>query len=590
MNPYFIPYVLTSVLVLVLSSYAVQRREIAGAGWYALVAAIQGSLQLLYIFELSSLSLDQKLFWDNAQWLPLLAFAWAMSGFAFSFSGQMQKLKRLLLLVGLPALVFALLVIIGGDRRLLHANPRIESSFPFDVLLYEFTPLAWALFVYVVATAFFANLVLAVQTFRTRGALRTRLVIVLIGFFIPTLMGSLFYLLDIRVMGQRDAAPLSLALSNLVIAYAIFRHRLFSITSIARDIVIESLQDAVVVVDAENRLVDLNPAARLALDPTIGDPIGQPNEIAFPQWKQMAVLFKQTVSTHQEVSAVMGGKEIFVDLIISPIYDQHKQLVGRVMVARDVTERKIVEQARRQAEAEQFAAQLEQERMRLVTTFIKDTMHEFRTPLSSILTGLHLMQRSDQTEYRSGKSAQIESSVWDIITMLDRTAEMIRLNEGESALRLEKIDLVMMLSDCLTELEPAVIRRGVKVVFEPISEPVHIWGDFQLLYTAFRNIIDNAIKYTYKGGTVTVGIRIVNVDAVMVRIADTGMGMSDEVQKHIFETFYRADEARSVTGLGLGLGLAQKIISLHKGQISLSSEVNVGSEFAILLPLSYRAG
>lgn len=584
MNILLIPYLLSTALVLTVAVFAWQRRHIAGAGVYALFAALQGLNLGLYMLELVGMTLADKIFWDNAQWATYNAIAFSSIVFVSALNGQLERHRPLLWGLLLPTTLFIGAAVFGVEAQWYYENPRIEAGFSGTVLVYDFTLLAWLSYIFFIGSVIFSVVVLLARAVNVSGILRRRLVIVAIGFLFPAVMGSLLYLLDIRILGQRDPAPYSIAISNLIIAYGIFRHQLFNVVSIARDFVIESMPDAFVVLDADNRIIDLNPTAKRGMSPAIGNPIGQPIAAVFPGWRAAIDRHSEMGSVDEEVSGEHNSRQIVVQVKSSPIHDRAGKLLGRVIFTQEVTKRKEAEEARRQAEAQQTALMLEQERLRLLTEFIRNTMHEFRTPLSSILTGLHLMQRVNTAEYRAQKTAQIQESVEDIITLLDNMIEMIRLGE-ERPPEFENTNLTHIMTLAITRLQPHAARKGTLLDYQPAEPPLMLRGDAHLLTNALSNIIDNAIKYSPEGSTITIRATC-SAGSIVVKIADDGTGMSPEVQERIFETFYRADEARHISGLGLGLPLAQKIVELHGGHISVVSAVGQGSEFTLTLPMT----
>ena len=159
------------------------------------------------------------------------------------------------------------------------------------------------------------------------------------------------------------------------------------------------------------------------------------------------------------------------------------------------------------------------------------------------------------------------------------------VDSGELKLKTAPLSLRDLINDNVRRLAPLARERGIELQFTG-RENVEIVGDHMKLTQVFYNLIDNAIKYTPRGGRVHVELSKQGKTAV-VRVADNGIGIPEEDQLHIFDRFYRVDKARSreTGGTGLGLSIVKQIVLLHDGNISVSSRENEGSTFTVELPL-----
>ena len=132
--------------------------------------------------------------------------------------------------------------------------------------------------------------------------------------------------------------------------------------------------------------------------------------------------------------------------------------------------------------------------------------------------------------------------------------------------------------------EYAGVSTGIIYQYFNDKKEIFIEGDEQRLEQVWTNIISNAIKYTNEGGLITITMKKNSKD-IEISIEDTGIGMSKEVVSHIFERFYREDKARNVEGNGLGLAIVKSIVDLHHGKIDILSQVDVGTNFIVRLPI-----
>lgn len=218
--------------------------------------------------------------------------------------------------------------------------------------------------------------------------------------------------------------------------------------------------------------------------------------------------------------------------------------------------------------------------------FSADASHELRTPLT-ILTGemeLALRSRKTPTEYQD-----VISSALQEVLRLSRVVESLlllsRTDGGKLSLHREPTNLTDMLADLA---DAASILGGAKDIYITFraNEDLTIDADRAKLYQVFLNLVDNAVKYTPEGGMISLTVHR-DKNVAEVRVRDTGIGISGEHQKKIFDRFYRVDKARSreMGGVGLGLSIVQWTVQAHDGEIRVESEPGQGSTFVVRLPL-----
>jgi two-component system, OmpR family, phosphate regulon sensor histidine kinase PhoR len=211
--------------------------------------------------------------------------------------------------------------------------------------------------------------------------------------------------------------------------------------------------------------------------------------------------------------------------------------------------------------------------------------HEFRTPLTNIQLAATLLNKESQNP-KSTKFLDIISRENDkLIHQVERILHLARLDNGEYALKNERINLKSMISDVLNELEIQIEERKAVIHQEDIPVDLEITGDIQHLSNVFRNLIDNALKYATSQPVISVSAKEKG-DNIMISVQDNGIGIPSSQTKMIFEKFQRIPQGNlhEQKGFGLGLAYVKKIIDLHKGSIRVESELNHGSLFQVYLP------
>jgi heavy metal sensor kinase len=223
-----------------------------------------------------------------------------------------------------------------------------------------------------------------------------------------------------------------------------------------------------------------------------------------------------------------------------------------------------------------------------ITEFTADASHELRTPIALIHTEAELALR------RSRNEAEYQEALRHILLEADRTAKLIeellalaRADSGREALDIHPIDLFPLLRESASKWNQVAVLRNLQFEEGLAPNALPVMGDANALRRVIDILLDNAMKYTPSPGKITFSANE-NKEAghVTVSVEDTGMGIAPEDRGRIFERFYRVDKARSreLGGAGLGLAIAQWIVQLHGGSITVKSEVGKGSTFAIQIP------
>ena len=217
--------------------------------------------------------------------------------------------------------------------------------------------------------------------------------------------------------------------------------------------------------------------------------------------------------------------------------------------------------------------------------FISDISHEFQTPLTSIQGFANILKEEDLPKEQRVKYANIILYNSKRLSSLAKNMlQLTLLDREEIELELTNYSLVEQMNRVISTQENQAMEKNIEIVFEMPKKEIFIEGDEQRLEQVWTNIISNAIKYTNEGGLITITMKKNSKD-IEISIEDTGIGMSKEVVSHIFERFYREDKARNVEGNGLGLAIVKSIVDLHHGKVDILSQVDVGTNFIVRLPI-----
>ncbi|MGM9521418.1 MAG: ATP-binding protein [Oscillospiraceae bacterium] len=218
----------------------------------------------------------------------------------------------------------------------------------------------------------------------------------------------------------------------------------------------------------------------------------------------------------------------------------------------------------------------------LRSDFVVSVSHEFKTPLTAIEGYAALLQNSGLSEAK--RSEYIEKIIENTSRLSDMTGNILRLSKLENQEMItdkRKYRLDEQLRRTVLMLENIWSVKDIS--FDIALPKKYIFANEGMLHLVWYNLISNAVKFTPAGGVIAISLEETE-RCIIVSVSDNGCGMTEEVQRHIFEKFYQGDSARKAEGNGLGLPLVKRIVELCGGSITVRSELSKGSEFTVTLP------
>jgi signal transduction histidine kinase len=268
-----------------------------------------------------------------------------------------------------------------------------------------------------------------------------------------------------------------------------------------------------------------------------------------------------------------------------PIGDQPRQFEGRMVpsgpdevisIIRDITELK-------KMRGEAFALAVERERAKVLNRFVENASHEIRTPFAILSSVFHLLTKSDDPVKRKHYNERGMLQIRRLMHLLDTVLTMTKL-DSSVPVAMHSCDFNALVHRAVDNRLPDVRQKCLDLEFIPDRALPTIEGNCMWLHEALAQLLDNAIRFTPEDGLITVTTTFeAHTNTLLLTIRDTGQGISAEALPHIFERFWRDDQAHSTPGFGLGLPIVEAIVALHKGHISVQSEVAVGTTFTVRL-------
>jgi PAS domain S-box-containing protein len=351
---------------------------------------------------------------------------------------------------------------------------------------------------------------------------------------------------------------------------------------------IESSIDAITTTDSSGIITDVNKQMEALTGSTRDALIGTPFKDCFTDPKLAAagvkrVLSEKKVSDYELTARATDGKETVVSINATTYYDRDNKLQGVFYGARDVTERKRLDQKLLEKNIELESAKAAAEKANLAKSdFLSSMSHELRTPLGAILGFAQLMESGTPEPAPAQKRCivQILKAGWYLLELINEILDLALIESGKLSVSLEPVSLEDVMHECATMVEPQAEEHGIQVTFTPLEPLFFVNADRTRVKQLLLNLLSNAIKYNNTNGKVTVTCTLAPPDNVRISVRDTGAGLTPEQLGQLFQPFNRLGQKGDVEeGTGIGLVVCKRLVELMGGIIGVKSTVGEGSVF-----------
>ena len=338
--------------------------------------------------------------------------------------------------------------------------------------------------------------------------------------------------------------------------------------------IVGTTMDAIVMCDAQSRIVLFNRSAEEMFGCEAASALGRPLQ-AFVPGLTLGSAQPDGVRVRRELDAVpWGGGSLPIEVSVTDVQIHDRRLF--TVIARDITERRLAEEERRDAD-------------RRKDEFLGMLAHELRNPLAAIMNAAEVLHRTLGEVPAQKLIGVVRRQTRALARMVDDLLDMSRVTLGKIQLTREPLLLGEVVTRAVEALRDAAARAGLQLTAEVAdSDGLWVQGDATRLEQVVTNLVTNAIKFTPAGGRIMVTAAAEDRDAV-VRVRDTGIGIPPALLPRVFDLFVQGDTSldRSRSGLGIGLALVRQIMVLHGGTVTAGSQgAGAGSEFVVRLPLA----
>lgn len=582
-TPIVLPVLIASIIATFLFVYTWQRRTMRGAR--ALVPLLLGIVIWLVGSTIEGLYFDyeSRLFWSNVQYLGIVIVPTAWLIFSLYFTERVSVLSgRNLALLSFMPIVTLILVWTSPWQQFFRISLALNTTETYPFWEWEPGPGFWlhTAYSYILLLGGF---IILVQAYRQSPRLHRRQIgIMLAGASAPWFANILFVVLRSSYI---DYTPIAFLVTGATVTWGIFKVGLVEITPIIRKRVIDEMQDGMLVLDEQNRILEANPAVLRMMD-VQGDVIGKPIAEVMARWPELLTQFQDRIHGQAEIGLPIEGQETrYYQISLSPLHNRKGQQTGRLIMAHEITQQKRNEASLKEAKEAAEAAN------RAKSTFLATMSHELRTPLAAIIGYSELIQ--EKSELQDHKKItpylqQIGIAAHGLNGLLGNILDLSKIEADRMELVNSRFRVTKLIDEVVTNIQPQIDQNGNKLTLMLADDLGEMVTDQTKVRQILLNLLGNATKFTHNGTISLTGVRQEAANSILFTIKDSGEGIPEELLAKIFQPFVQADSSftRVYGGSGLGLAISSRFCQMLGGTIEVESKLGEGTTFFVQLPMA----
>ena len=505
--------------------------------------------------------------------------------------------RRLLLIMPIEPVLAVTFVLTNPLHSLWWSSFRTGLGGNHLVAIVDHGPLFWVHLAYCNLYMLISTLLLARGVVMLRDVYRKQAIILLAALMIPWVVNYLQLAGLTPHAEYLDVTSLSFTLTGVLMLPAVTRFQMLSLVPVARHAVIQGLADAVIVVDPQGRIVDLNPTSEKVLGKPARDLLGHEAEEVFHEWSGLDVILSgKHDATVELLKADRGGTPRFYEAQITSIA-RRGRVIGRVLQLHDAT-------VWHNSQSELVMAYHEKERAEIAalaasaakSEFLANMSHEVRTPMAAIIgyTDL-LLDNGLSSEHRREFTEAIKRSGCHLLGIINDILDLSKIEVGKLDLQPVVYSPWQIVCEVVSSMEVRAKEGGLRLEAAASGIlPSHALMDPMRVRQVLLNLVGNAIKFTSSGLSVRITLTAeprdetddVEVFPLVFEVVDQGIGIRADQIESLFEPFEQADSStsRKYGGTGLGLGISRRLSDLMGGRIAVESEPGKGSMFRFHFP------
>ena len=564
---YIILLIISGITIIILGVYGWrQRSRYAGQLFLAAVACLFIWVTAI-IFEMLSTTLPTKVFWANIAIIGTSYVSVFLLLVVLEYTEKKGNWKQYSPFLFIVPTITNVVVWTNTWHHCWQGEPLLNETINFSPLIDDYQIWFYGIHILYNIILFLVSFLLLIQKLGvSKGVYRRQIWILLISILLP-LIAEGFYLVGIGLGTGQSFTPIILAVSGILLTVTLSRHHFLDLMPIARDTLIETMSDAMLAIDEQSRIMDLNPSMQTVLNTSAEDVIGQHINTLLPE---LEVVYDE-IETQQALTLERNGIQTQYDLQVSPLQSSDKNITGQLIVLHDITHRVRMENDLR----------LQNEELK---AFSHTVAHDLRNPLALIF-GFNELLSNILTDNDDPQVEEILGIIDKATHTMDSIIESLLLlaRVRQESIALQKLDMTGILAEVMERLRFSISEVKATII-QPDSWP-DVVGYAPWVEEVWVNYISNGLKYGGQPPHLTLGFTAQEDDMIYFWVQDDGVGIDPSDQETLFTEFTRLNTTEA-EGHGLGLSIVRRIITRLNGSVGVESIIDEGSKFYFSLPVT----
>ncbi|MGA2238782.1 MAG: histidine kinase N-terminal 7TM domain-containing protein [Candidatus Bathyarchaeia archaeon] len=592
MFPYFVALAGVSVLSITVSATITYRHRERSIIAGALVVVGAAFWLMMDALQLASNSLSVKLFFYMMRFIGLVFVpsGWFVLALLISGYERYVKPRNIVALAVVPFLTL-LLDFTNQSHGLMWSSATLNAADPYLPINITSGPGFWVLVVSYSYALILVGLVIFVRRISvSRSSYRAAGLQMLLVSAVPWAL-NVAYVLNRSLFPYFEPSSLAITVAGVLLLWRLVYLPLMNVVPVAHEILVDSLDEAIIVLDGLDRIVDANPKAQSLLGRSLSQAGGKSIENVWAEWPVIRKALDSEAGTGKEVMLGDEGEQQVYEVQGSSVEGLIANVPYRLVTLRDITERKRMEN-----ELKRYSEHLEEvvlertkklqqaERLAAIGQTAAMVGHDLRNPMQTIVGALYLTKKKLESLPESSKKTLAQSSVIETFEAIER--ELGYMNKIVSDLQdyaaplnpeLTQVDMRAFTEEIMSQMDtPRSISTRLTV-----SDPsLEVMIDRTMIRRVFTNLITNAIQAMPNGGELRVSLSRTGKD-LLVSFRDTGAGIPEEYMDSLFKPLFTT----KAKGQGFGLAVCKRMVEAHGGSIAVESKLGEGSTFTVKLPI-----
>ncbi len=530
-------------------------------------------------FELSSTVLNTKIFFSKVSYFGAVSTAvfWLFFTASFSQKTKIITSKYSYLFWVIPTIIL-IAAFTNEHHHLVWPNVYLENTKNGVIAIYKHGIIFYTNVIYSYLLMMYGTYLLISQVVSFPRVYKKQAIIFILAAVIPW-AGDLLYVLGVSPIYGVDFGGFLLTVSALLVTYGLLKLKLFQITPIAKELIYESISEAVIVINTDNLIIEINKQAKQLLQKDFNE--GDNFEEILNQFINVIDVINLQKEFTDEIEFSGADKTKVLEIKISPIISITKEHLGLVILLRDITERKIYETTLIDSEKNLI------ELNNLKNKFFSIISHDLKSPFSALL-GFCQILKEDYKKLNDEEREQIieaiNKSAKGLFTLTEDLLEWSKQNISSGEIVSEKVDVKNEIISVIDLLQPAAFKKNIDIQINT-NEEVYAEINPDILQLILRNLITNAVKFSKPGGKVLIASEKKD-DKIILSVEDSGTGMEKWEVENLFKLDHKFSKRGTNGEIGSGLGLIICKDAVEKiGEIIwVESKTGIGTKFFFTIP------